>query len=334
MSYGRSIRLFLVDDSPHGLMTAEIVNWTGHVLMGPRSRLSELVQRPECGRAGVYFLVGADPDNSLRPLVYIGESDNVATRLQQHNRPEDKGGRDFWERVCLITSKDQNLTKAHVKYLESLLLRSAKELGRCTLVNGTGHDYENLPESDRADMAYFADQIRVVLPVLGLDFLRSAAPRREAARPEEERQEQAPTFRLELPKHGLVATGREHDGEFFVLEGSAARAQWTGPSGGYQALFNQLCSDGILVDDGQGRRRFAQDQGFNSPSAAAAVVSGRTANGRVAWRVDGTNETYAEWQDRQVQAAQPDASADGAINTTAAGSDVEGESESGTPHPV
>lgn len=33
MSYVRSIRLFLVDDTPNGLMTAEIMNWTGHVLM-------------------------------------------------------------------------------------------------------------------------------------------------------------------------------------------------------------------------------------------------------------------------------------------------------------
>ncbi len=122
MSYGRSIRLFLVDDTPNGLMTAEIMNWTGHVLMGPRSKLSELVQRPECGRTGVYFLVGPDPEGGFRPQVYVGESDDVGSRLQNHNRPEEKGGKDFWEKVCLVTNKGQNLTKAHVKYLESTLI--------------------------------------------------------------------------------------------------------------------------------------------------------------------------------------------------------------------
>ena len=70
---GRSIRLFLVDGLANGLLTAEIMNWTGHALTGSRSRLPELVQRPECARTGVYFLVGTDPDNALRPLVYIGE---------------------------------------------------------------------------------------------------------------------------------------------------------------------------------------------------------------------------------------------------------------------
>ena len=91
MTQGRSIRLFLVDGAPNGLLTAEIMNWTGHVLTGPRSKLPELLERPECARTGIYFLVGPDPENSMRPLVYIGESDDVASRLKQHNREEGKG---------------------------------------------------------------------------------------------------------------------------------------------------------------------------------------------------------------------------------------------------
>lgn len=315
MSYGRSIRLFLVDDTPNGLMTAEIMNWTGHVLMGPRSKLSELVQRPECGRTGVYFLVGPDPEGGARPQVYIGESDDVGARLQSHNRPEDKGGKDFWEKVCLVTSKDQNLTKAHVKYLESMLIRNAAEVGRCTLTNGTAHDYGSLPEADRADMASFVDQIRMVLPVLGLDFLRSAAPRPAASGAAQGAEPESPVFRLELPKHGLVARGREYDGEFFVLKGSSARSEWNGINGGYKTLFNQLCNDGVLVADGDGRRLFTQDRAFSSPSAAAAVVCGRSANGRVEWRVEATGETYADRQDREVRAAQQQAEPGRSIDT-------------------
>lgn len=83
MAQGRSVRLFLVDGSPQGLITAEIMNWTGHVLTGPRTKLAELVQRPESSRTGVYFLMGSDPDGGALPLVYIGESDDVATRLKQ-----------------------------------------------------------------------------------------------------------------------------------------------------------------------------------------------------------------------------------------------------------
>lgn len=311
MSQGRSIRLFLVDGTPNGLLTAEIMNWTGHVLTGPRSKLAELVQRPECARTGVYFLVGPDPDNSLRSKVYIGESDDVAKRLKSHNRPEDAGGKDFWERVCLVTSKDQNLTKAHVKYLESLLIGIAGNLGRCELVNGTAHEYVSLPESDRADMAFFLEQIRTVLPVLGFDFLRELTkPSAPAVTSMVAPVSRSPRFVLEVPRYRVSAQGQEIDGEFFVLKGSKARAEWVGTERGYQGLFKQLVDEGVLVADGGEHLTFSDDYAFSSPSAAAAVVCGRAANGRTSWVVEGTGQTYAAWQDAQVGEIETSASSE------------------------
>lgn len=301
MSQGRSLRLFLVDGTPNGLLTAEIMNWTGHVLTGPRTKLAELVQRSECGRTGVYFLIGPDPDNSLRSRVYIGESDDVAKRLKQHNRSEEQGGKDFWERVCLVTSKDQNLTKSHVKYLESLLIGIAGNLGRCELVNGTAHDYINLPESDRADMAFFLEQIRTVLPVLGFDFLRELTKPSALAVPSAVAPvSRSPRFTLTLPNYGVSAQGQEVDGEFFVLKDSKARAEWVGAKHVYQSLFKQLLDEGVLVPDGGQNLIFSDDYAFSSPSAAAAAVCGRVANGRTSWLVEGSGESYADWQNRQL----------------------------------
>jgi hypothetical protein len=303
MNNGRSIRLFLVDGSPNGLLTAEIMNWTGHVLTGPRSKLAELVQRPECARTGIYFLVGPDPDNALLTRVYIGESDDVAQRLRQHNRPEPQGGKDFWERVCLVTSKDMNLTKAHAKYLESKLIGIATEAGRCTVGNGTAHDYSALPESDRADMAYFLEQIRTVLPVLGFDFLHEArklpAPLATPAAVAIQR------FELSLPRLGIQASGQEIEGEFVVLKGSRTRGTWAGTTSGYQSQFEQLMASGILQPDGADHLRFTEDHAFSSPSAAASVVCGRVANGRTSWMMPGGVRTYAEWQDSELTAQAP-----------------------------
>lgn len=311
MNQGRSIRLFLVDGTSSGLLTAEIMNWTGHVLTGPRSKLSELVQRPECSRTGIYFLVGPSPDNSLRPHVYIGETDDVATRLKQHNRPENtngpSGGKDFWERVCLVTSKDENLTKGHVKYLESLLIKTAREIGRCKLVNGTAHDYSNLPESDRADMSFFIEQIGTVLPVLGLDFLRERPSSAQQSTGSVDAVSAAsPRFVAEVPKYRIKAKAQEIDGEFVVLTNSLTRGEWSGTSTAnhsYKDLYHQLCNDRVLVPETDGLRRFATDYAFSSPSAAAAVVTGRTANGRVEWKVESSGQTYSDWQDQQVSAA-------------------------------
>ncbi|WP_019567796.1 GIY-YIG nuclease family protein [Thioalkalivibrio sp. ALMg13-2] len=308
MTQGRSIRLFLVDGTPHGLLTAEIMNWTGHVLTGPRGKLSELVQRPECGRTGVYFLVGPDAENSVRPQVYIGESDDVGKRLKQHNRTEEQGGKDFWEKVCLITSKDQNLTKAHVKVLESLLIQQAQRVGRCTLINGTRHDYIGLPEADQADMAFFLEQIRTVLPVLGFEFLRDASrpPSRdvaEGATAASDETPASPRFRLSFPKYGITAYGQEAEGEFFVLEGSQARREWAASGHNYQRLHQQLREEGVLVEGENDLLRFSRDYAFSSPSAAAAMVVGRSANGRTEWKREDNGQSYAEWQDQLVSRA-------------------------------
>lgn len=309
MTQGRSIRLFLVDGTPNGLLTAEIINWSGHVLTGPRSKLAELIKRPECGRTGIYFLVGPDPDGSLRSQVYIGESDDVAQRLKQHNREEAQGGKDFWERVCLVTSKDLNLTKAHVKYLESALMSIARNAGHCIVINGTAHEYANLPESDRADMAYFLEQIRVVLPALGFDFLR------EVTTPTQVKEtpgiykvtvSQSPVFELTNKNRSVKAFAQEIDGEFFVLKHSSASDQWTSTAHSYENLYNRIVSEGVLPQRENGLRVFTQDYPFASPSAAAAVVLGRNANGRIEWKVkDSEGITYGAWQDQQLEALKP-----------------------------
>src|SRR5690349_2758961 len=122
MSSGRNVRIFLVDGTPTGLITAEIINWTGHLLFVPRSRLAEALKRPEVDRTGVYFLVGDDAADPTRHAVYIGEGDSVADRIKLHAKDETK---DFWERVCFVTSKDPNITKSHVRYLENRLIEIA-----------------------------------------------------------------------------------------------------------------------------------------------------------------------------------------------------------------
>ena len=92
---GKTIRIFLADGEPTGILLAEISNWTGKVLVAPRSQLDQHSKREEVRRTGVYLLVGPDPDDPSRALASIGEGDNVLKRLLRHNKNEAK---DFWER--------------------------------------------------------------------------------------------------------------------------------------------------------------------------------------------------------------------------------------------
>lgn len=300
MNAGRTLRLFLVDGSPSGLITVEIMNWTGHVVTGPRSALVELLKRPEISRTGVYFLIGPDADNPIRTRVYVGETDDVATRLKQHNRSEAQGGKDFWERVCVVTSKDHNLTKAHAKHIESLLIEVVKKAGRARLENGNQPDYALLPEADIADMAYFLEQIQIVLPVLGFDFLRKPPTMLGTATTSIGSVSLSPLFIMTVPKHGVMGRAREVEGDFVVLEGSTTRDHWTSKWHNYESLYQKLVEDDILSPVVEGLRTFTKDYVFSSPSAAAAIISGRPTNGRVTWSVEGEGRTYASWQEQQL----------------------------------
>jgi len=298
VSAGRSIRLFLADGTPGGLLTAEIMNWTGHVVAAPRSDLAALLHRSETSRTGIYILLGDDPESFGGILAYIGEGDEVRTRLKQHARPEEQGGKDFWDRAIVLTSKDANLTKAHARYLESCFITLAQQARRSRLINGTAPPPLPLPEADVSDMEYFIAQAKIILPVLGVNILRSTA----AVSPATETRSastnfSSPVFELHLKKDGVSATAREIDGEFTVLEGSGARMAWTGVEHAYKVLREKLVREGVIVQRPEGRTmRFARDQVFASPSAAAAVVVGRTANGRNDWKIQGSGLSFGDWQ--------------------------------------
>lgn len=306
---GKSVRLFLVDGTPGGLTTAEIMNWTGHVIAAPRSDLAVLLARPEVARTGIYLLIGDDPDSPGNPLAYVGEGDDVGKRLVSHARSEDKGGKDFWNRAVVLTSKDQNLTKAHARYLEPRLITLAAEARRGRLTNGTAPPPIVLPEADQSDMEYFIEQAKIVLPVLGVNLFRSTkvAPPPVAPRAVVDvaiGPTVSPVFELKLRKDGIVAEGQEVDGEFVVRSGSLARRKWTSAGHNYEKLHRQAIADGVLIPDAvTGLLRFSRDQVFASPSAAAAVVLGRPANGRNDWKTRGAGLSYGTWQERLLDQA-------------------------------
>lgn len=305
---GKQIRVYLVDGTPGGLLTAEIMNWTGHVVAAPRSDIADLLSREEVRRTGVYVLIGDDPA-SLAPsgkALYVGEGDDIAVRLRHHARSEDSGGKDFWDRIVVLTSKDANLTKAHARYLEARLINAATSAKRATVLNGTSPVPIQLPEADVSDMEYYLSQVQIVLPVLGItEFRPTRLSKSSAPKPSEVvglTERASPTFHFEIPRHQITAFAQEVDGEFTVLEGSMARADWAGTHRhpGYQQLHTSLLSEGTLQPASNGLARFTQDVVFSSSSAAAAIVAGRSANGRTSWIDADSGVNFGEWQSRGI----------------------------------
>src|SRR5215831_9077684 len=158
-----TIKLFLLHGDAKRLRTAELSNWTGKAVAGPRSELDGVLAREEATKSGVYFLSGIDPESGKSAL-YVGEAESIRDRLRGHL------DRDFWNHIIFFTSKDENLTKAHIRYLEGRLIEQAKAAGRAVVMNGQSSG-SKLPESDREDMEIFLDRVHQLMPVLGADAL-------------------------------------------------------------------------------------------------------------------------------------------------------------------
>ena len=291
---GRTIRIHLVDGSPTGTLTSEIMNWTGHALVFPRAKLVDVAKRPEVRRTGLYCLVGLDPDSPTRDRVYVGEADNVVTRLGIHNNDDS---RDFWTRTAVFVSKDENLTKAHARYLESRLIELSRQAGRAVVANATSPPRPPLPEADIADMEYFLAQIEMMLPVLGFTFLQRAPEPTTA-----EATAESPIFTL--TGVGANAEAREIDGEFVVFKGSTARRHGVDSWKSGRSVRDALIEEGKLVDaPDPDTLVFADNVSFSSPSTAASVVLGANTNGRIKWTVSSTGQTYADWHESRLRMA-------------------------------
>lgn len=143
---GRSLELYFIDGRPDGMLTAEVFNWTGHILMAPRTQITAALSRKESRHTGVYLLMG---ERDGQPVAYLGEGDDISHRIKNHDI-----NKDWWTTVVLVTSAANNLHKAHVQYLEARLIEVAKTVGRVVLDNATAPGRPTLgvlvPQGDHA----------------------------------------------------------------------------------------------------------------------------------------------------------------------------------------
>lgn len=287
------IKIFLAEGSPTGLRTAELGLSTCKAVIAPRSGLAALQARPEARRTGVYILIGPDGSHVGRDAIYVGEGDNVFRRIANHDRDPDK---DFWDLVVLFVSKDDNLTKAHVRDLEARLVKLAREAKQATVLNGTTPDGGQLPEADRAEMDELLEHIRILLGTLGIHaFHVSAQPSRTSAE-----FEPSPGIRLCMSGNGYKADCVLLDGTFTVLTGSHARTEEAPSLSDWAKSTRAALNDNGVLSQAEGYLEFTQDYAFTSASGSAGVVSGTTVNGKSAWHLpDG--RTFKEWEEAELK---------------------------------
>lgn len=263
-----TLKIFLAFGDPKRLRTAELSNWTGKAVAGPRSEFEKVLEREESLKPGVYFLTGTDPDTN-KTAIYIGEAECIKDRIKSHL------SKDFWNNIAFFVTKDENLTKAHIRYIEGRLIDMANSTGRSVVINNQGSGAK-LPESDREEMEVFLEKMQQVLPVLGVEaFVQTTS------KPEESAEKELLTCKMK----NVVSTGYLTPNGMVVFAGSGAVLEERSSAKKWPSVMvqrNNLIESGGLVQEGD-KYVFVKDTEFSSPSAAAAVIHGGSANGLTAW---------------------------------------------------
>ena len=273
MKFGKSVRLFLIEGVADGRWMCELSNWTGKAYKIPRTFLRQSTDRPDINYTGIYFLLGKNDcsDN----VVYIGEAENVYSRLLQHLNSDDEK-EEYWTECVVFVSKDNNLNKAHVKYLENRMYVLVKDADRYEIINGNIPAKSSLSEADTAEMEEFIENAKLLMSAMGHKLLEPISGSKQT-------QVSIPKFHFELNNGEVSANGYPTSEGFVVLKGSKITPN--NASSVTRGVINkkkELYSEGVVDENNV----FTRDWLFSSASAAAVVVAGYSINGKIAWKTE------------------------------------------------
>jgi len=288
ISSGFGIELFLIDGNVEGMRTAKIFNWTGRILVFPRTKILAALQRDESSHTGIYILLG-EKDDVLQ--AYVGKSDKVSGRFEVHLKDPKK---DLWTIAVLVTAADNQLDAHHIKYLESRLFEEGKKADNIKFENIQKPGKGDISEFSKASMETFIKQLLMVLPVLQVDVFVNKIKTSAVGSDEL-------VFELTSIAGGIKATAVLENGYFVVQKGSLARGEYISKNtnNSNRDLYDNLVQKGVLVNKGE-NKVFDKSYAFSSSSAAAGVCKGRGASGPKNWIVVGTGQTLKDWETKGV----------------------------------
>lgn len=267
---GKKITLFLVDELPKGIREVRIDQWIGKAVCIPRNRLKSFYAKELNSSACVYFLLGSSESGDLLN-VYVGETDLFSNRLNDHNYKKD-----WWSEIVVFYSTEGSLVKTGAKYLEHVCIKRLMEAGKCNLMNGNNPALTTIMKEDISGLEYFFTNINIVMPLLGYDIFEQNLIKDVKSK----------GLPVVCKGKGAVANGLWlEDGRVIVLKGSAATKD-NAPNfetHNYRKLKDKMLKIGRLKVEGD-YLIFADDYEFNSPSAAAAIVLARSADGPSEWK--------------------------------------------------
>ncbi|EKF39864.1 hypothetical protein NA8A_23704 [Nitratireductor indicus C115] len=281
---GRVVKIFITGQDPRSLRTVELDNWTGVAITGQPEFFKKALEAEVLSRSCVYLLIRSSADDDL-PEIYVGESDDFSQRYLTGKFPID------FDSFLIFTSKDDALTRAHVKWLELELWSILKgNRGKVVVANTNKPTGSNLPRADIATMRTYLSNTIYVLEALGYDLF--SVQERTSVSPSTKQTDAQPSeitgLRLDLysmlPRrpddHAFL---RYENGAYTLLQDSKINAKVTESlPANVRKLRDQLIAEGDLVDHGD-YLQLSRDIPFSKPSPASALVKGRSSTGYIDW---------------------------------------------------
>ena len=269
MAYGKSIELFLANGTADSLITAELSNWNGKAIKIPRIEVSDC-KRDDIKGAGVYFLFCKEEDDS--DSVYIGESETIQERLNQHIRDYNADKEKFyWTTAVIFLGRDLN--KALIRYLEDRFVQIARESKRYKVLTKNTYGKTVMKESQTAAMEEFIGNVRILINALGYKVLEPTVHNDPNSTVDDE------ALFLNLGNasgKGMITT------EGFVLFAGAVLNEKTSEkslSKGAATLRKKHLASNKVKDFVT-----TEDILFSSSSAAADFVTGYSVSGPATWK--------------------------------------------------
>lgn len=258
---GKTVTTYLIDGDPKGTQYSFISNKICQMFVIPRSNLAYLNEQEKLQKPAFYILIGED--EATKPQAYIGETENFKERVKDHDSKKA-----FWQKALVFVSKDEDMTKADVQYLEYRAIAEAKQSNSFVLnENKQIPNAHNLPEHQRDAMDEFFEDIKFLSSFIGCNIFDIAQPKEEHL--------------FYTKGRGCDAKGYYNSAGFTVLKGSIL-ANNSVPSFGWKEKREKLIKEYATFENGNWIMN--SDKTFSSPSTAADFCIGSSNNGWLVWK--------------------------------------------------
>lgn len=158
----KTVKLLLEDGTLKGVMSIVDSTWNpGEMYAAPRESIDSLLSSDACNKFGVYLLLSKN-------RVYVGQSSDLAKRVKQH-----LGGKDWWERVLILTTADDSLNRSDIDYLEYYLIRKANESNRLDSDNKSKGNTPKVDKFRKPELEQYLEEALFLMELIGINVFSS-----------------------------------------------------------------------------------------------------------------------------------------------------------------